>query len=105
MKDYGSHFIFSELNKFDVKVRVIPNGLEKYMAFFLNKNLVFIESMQFSNSSLDKLVKSLSDEDFMYLIEEFSSKNLKLLKQRGAYPYENMNSFIKFKDEKLPARK
>ena len=27
------------------------------MAFFLNKNLVFIDSMQFVNSSLDKLVK------------------------------------------------
>ena len=41
------------------------------MAFFLNKNLVFIDSMQFLNSSLDKLVKNLSDEDFKYLVEEF----------------------------------
>ena len=38
----------------------MPNGLEKYMAFFLNKNLVFIDSMQFMNSSLDKLVKNLN---------------------------------------------
>ena len=34
------------------------------MAFILNKNLVFIDSMQFMNSSLEKLVKSLSDNDF-----------------------------------------
>ena len=40
------------------------NGLEKYMAFFLNKNLVFNDSMQFMNSSLDELVKNLSDEGF-----------------------------------------
>ena len=31
---YDSHLIFSELDKFDVKVSVIPNGLEKYMVFF-----------------------------------------------------------------------
>ena len=31
------------------------------MAFFLNKNLVFIDSMQFMNSSLEKLVKTLTD--------------------------------------------
>ena len=52
------------------------------MEFFLNKNLVFIDSMQFMNSSLDKLVKNLSDKDFKCLIEEFGSKNLKLLKKR-----------------------
>ena len=33
------------------------------------------------NSSLDKLVKNSSDEDFKYLVEEFGSKNLELLKQ------------------------
>ena len=54
--------------------------------FFLNKNLVFIDSMQFISSSLDKLVKNLLDQDFKYLVEEFCSKNLKLLKQKKAYP-------------------
>ena len=61
LRGYDSHLIFCELNKFDVKINVMPNGLEKYMAFFLNKNLVVIGSMQFMNSSLDKLVKNLSD--------------------------------------------
>ena len=75
------------------------------MAFFLNKNLVFIDSMQFMNSGLDKLVKNLSDEDFKYLVEEFSSEDSELLKQKGAYPDEYMNSFERFNEEKLPARK
>ena len=48
---------------------------------FLNKNLAFIDSMQFMNSSLEKLVKNLADDDFKYLTEEFGSKNLELLKQ------------------------
>ena len=83
LRVYDSHLIFNELDKFDVKIKVIPNWLEKYMAFILNKNLVFIDSMQFMNFSLDKLVKNLSDEHFKYLMEEFGSKNLELLKQKG----------------------
>ena len=71
---------------------------------FLNKNLVFIEGMQFMNSSLDKLVKNLSDEDFKYLRGEFGSGNSELLKQKDTYPYEWMNSFERFNEEKLPAR-
>ena len=70
------------------------------MAFFFNKNLVFIDSMQLMNSSLDKLVKNLSDEDFEYLVEEFSSENLELLKRKYDYPYEYMNSFEKFNEKK-----
>ena len=61
-----------EFGKYDVKVSVIPNGLEKYMAFTINKNLVFIDSIQFMNSSLDVLVKNLSHNDFKYLSQEFS---------------------------------
>ena len=75
------------------------------MAFFLGKNLVFIDSMQFMNFSPDKLVKNLSDEDFKYLVKEFGSENLKILKQKGAYPYEYINSFKRFNEEKLCARK
>ena len=47
----------------------------------MNKNFAFIDSMQFMNSSLDKL-KNFSDKDFKFLVEEFSSKNLELLKQK-----------------------
>ena len=61
-----------EFGKYDVKVSVIPNGLEKCMAFTINKNLVFIDSIQFMNSSLDVLVKNLSHNDFKYLSQEFS---------------------------------
>ena len=56
--------------------------------------------MQFMNSSLDKLVKNFSDEDFNYLVEEFCSQILELLKQKGDYPYEYMNSFEKFNEKK-----
>ena len=104
LRGYDGHLIFNELSKFDVKIDVIPNGLEKYMQFFLNKNLIFIDSMQFMNSSLDKLVKNLSNNDFKYLTEEFGSENLEHLKQKGTYPYEYMDSFKRFNEEKLPEK-
>ena len=61
--------------------------MEKYMAFRINKNLVFIDSMQFINSSLDALVKNLSDGGFKYLLQEFIGDFLKSIKQKGVYPY------------------
>ena len=80
-----------EISKSDVKVSVIPNGLEKYMVFTINTNLIFIDNMQFMNSSLD-------------LSEEFSGEFLRLVKQKGVYPYEYVGSFNKFSENKLPNR-
>ena len=36
---YDSHLIFCELHKFDAKINVIPNRLEKCMTIFLRKKL------------------------------------------------------------------
>ena len=49
----------------------------------INKNLIFIDSMQFMNSSLDALVKNLSDDDFKHLLQEFSGELLELVKEKG----------------------
>ena len=100
LKGYDSHLIFSELHKFNLKVDVILNGLEKYMAFFLGRDLVFIDSIQFVNCSLDKLVTNLVDKHFKYLVKEFGTENFKILKQKGAYPYEYMSSFKRFNEDK-----
>ena len=54
------------------------------------------------NSSLDSLVKNLSDNYFKYLSEEFSGEFLELVKQKGVYPYEYMDSYEKFCKDKLP---
>ena len=44
----------------------------------------------------------MSDNDFKYLTEKFGSKYLGLLKQKDAYPYEYMDNFKRFSEEKLP---
>ena len=73
---------YQEIGKFDVKISVIPNGLEEYMAFTINKNLVFIDSMQFMNSCLDVLVKNLTDNDFKYLSQKLSREFFKISKTK-----------------------
>ena len=73
---YDSRLINDELKNCGVKIDVLR--LEKYIA------ILFIDSMQFINSSLETQVKNLSDNDFKYLTEEFGSKNLELLKQKDA---------------------
>ena len=66
LRRYDSHLMMQVIGKFDVEVNVIPNESEKYMPFAINKNLVFIGSMQFMNSSLNALVKNLPDNYFKY---------------------------------------
>ena len=61
--------------------------------------------MQVMNWTLEKLVKHLPDDDFKDLTKEFGPKNLELLEQKGAYPYEYMNSFKRFSKKKLPDKK
>ena len=46
----------------------------------------------------------MSDNDFKYLSEEFTGRLLKLVKEKGVYPYEYMDSFEKFFEDKLPDR-
>ena len=50
------------------------------------------------------MVKNLSDNDFKNFSKKFSGKFLELVKQKGVCPYEYMDSFKKFSENKLPDR-
>ena len=103
LKNYDSQFIMQELGKFNLKINVIPNGLEKYMSFSINNKLSFIDSFQFVSSSLDSLIKNLTKDGFNYLSQEFDNNVLDLVKQKGFYPHQYMIDFEKFK-EQLPSK-
>ena len=60
----------------------MPNGLETYMSFTSNNKLSFIDSFQFQSSSLDSLVKNLSEDNFNYLSQEFDKSKLDLVKKK-----------------------
>ena len=53
-------------------------------------------------SSPDSLVKNLISEDFKFLSEEYSGELLELVKEKGVYSYEYMNSFRRCSEDKLP---
>ena len=92
------HLNMPELGKFNLKVNVIPNGLENYMRISINNKLSFIDSFQFLSSSLDSFVKNLAKDGFKYLSQEFDNNVLDLVKQKRC---EYMSDFEKLK-EQLP---
>ena len=56
LRGYDSHLIMQETEKFKITINVIPNNMEKYMAFMIYRNLIFIDSFQFMNRSLSDLL-------------------------------------------------
>ena len=118
LKGYDSHFIIQKLGelikegeqdsdstKRPISIDVIPCNAEKYMAFYINNKLSFIDSFQFMSSSLEKLAGNLSEEGFIYTKEYFSDeRQFQLMKEKVVYPYNYMDSVCKFNEVELPRR-
>ena len=111
LKGYDSHFIMNELGELikkgeeNIKINVIAQNAEKYMAFYIGKHLSFIDSFAFMSSSLDKLAGNPEDRDFIYTKDYFTGPvQFNLMKRKGVYPYDYMDSFSKFNDTELPQR-
>ena len=90
LKNSNSRLFMQESDKFNLKINVIPNGLEKYMSFTINKKISFIGSFQFQSSSLDSFVKNLCKDDFKYLSQEYDNNVLDLVKQKGFFILMNV---------------
>ena len=108
LRGYDSHFIMQEIGSIgksnNLSINCIPNNMEKYMAFMLGKHLVFLDSFQFMASSLERLAANLPIDTFKYTSQVFQDEKLALMKQKGVYPYDYMDSFQKFGDQQLPPR-
>ena len=70
-----------DLDKLNLKINLIPNGLEKYMSFSINNKFSFTDSFQFLSSLLGSLIIILVKFDFKYLSQEFDKNLLDLVKQ------------------------
>ena len=70
----------------------------------LGKHLVFMDSFQFTASSLEQLADNLPADKIKYTSQVFQDGELALMKKNGVYPYDYMDSFQKFGDQQLPPK-
>ena len=119
---YDSHLFIKKLNTTMGDIDCIPNNQENYISFsksiktgeytdkkgeIKNKyfKIVFKDSLKFMASSLEALVNNLPEGALNNLEKYFTTKQVKLLKQKGFFPYDYMDSIEKLKDTKPPPQK
>ncbi len=106
-RGYDSHLIVHSLPKYpERKVNVIAQSMEKYLIMGWGQHLVFKDSLQFLNVSLERLAANLLKAgrgNFVQLLDEFPiSDNVDLLLRKGVYPYDYMDSWERFAEVELP---
>ena len=118
---YDSHLFIKKLGSSNEKenIKCIPNNEEKYITFtktiitgqYTNKKgevkdksfkIVFKDSLKFMRSSIEALVKNLPKNGFKNISKYFKPEQVELIKQKGFYPYEFMDTEEKFNNTKLP---
>ena len=77
--------------------------MENHLSLTVGR-LKFIDSLQFTSQSLDSLVKALGDDEFRYLRKSCISIHLGLVRRKGVYPYDYMDSFDRFEETALPSQ-
>ena len=120
---YDSHLFIKNLGSSNPKenIECIPNNEEKYITFTKNKivgqytnkkgevkdktfKIVFKDSLKFMRSSIEALVNNLPKNGFKNISKYYTPEQVELIKQKGFYPYEYMDTEEKFNDTKLPPR-
>ena len=116
---YDSHLFIKKLNTTMGTIDCIPNNEENYISFsktiitgeytdkkgvIKNKyfKIIFKDSLKFMASSLEALVNNLPDGALNNLEKYFTTVQVKLLKQKGFFPYDYMDNIKKLKDTKPP---
>ena len=119
---YDAHLFIKNLGVSEGNIDCIPNNEEKYISFtkhvevdrftskgeeketIVKRELRFIDSFKFMNYSLDTLVNNLDEKDFVNTSKFYSKEQMKLLKRKGVYPYEWLDSIDKLNETQLPSK-
>ena len=122
---YDSHLFIKKLGSSNEKENIdcIPNNEEKYISFSKNIKvgeykdkktgevrdktfkIIFKDSFKFLPASLETLVNNLPKDAFKNLERYYTGEKAELIKRKGFYPYEYMNTEERFKETKLPPKK
>ena len=122
---YDSHLFVKKLGSSNEKENMdcIPNNEEKYISFsktikvgeYKDKKtgevkdktfkIIFKDSFKFLPASLETLVNNLPKDAFKNLERYYTGEKAELIKRKGFYPYEYMNTEERFKETKLPPKK
>ena len=114
LSGYDMHLFINEISKhFELdEISCLAESREKYIStsvylkvdipykdgtFRKKINIRFIDTMRFMQSSLANLVDSM---DSFKILGEYLPVDL--MKRKGVYPYEYMNSFERFDEDRLP---
>ena len=108
LEGYDSHLLMQELGRYKkYRVSCIAKNMEKYISFSLG-NVRFLDSLNFMNESLCKLVTNLAasgDDNFHQVKKHFpEERHRSLLLRKGVYPYEWMDSIDKMSETSLPSK-
>ena len=129
LSGYDSHLFIKNIGFTEGNIDCIPNNEEKYISFSkdlevgtypkkaldaegyiyyeqapITYKIRFIDSLKFMAASLDTLANNLPEEDFTNLGKYYTGDKFSLVKRKGVYPYEYMNSLERLKENKLPSK-
>ncbi|CAP20729.2 Protein CBG24022 [Caenorhabditis briggsae] len=117
LKGYDSHLIISDekssdlLKKRGVEIKSISANIEKFISFsyfFHDEDrkryeIRFLDSLGFMPSSLDYLSSNLQNDECVITKKYYDNENIfSLLRRKGVYPYDFMDSFKKYSNTELP---
>ena len=74
--------------------------ISNYREIRVTREIRFVDSYKFMASSLEKLANNLSN--YPILQKHFKGPQLELVKRKGVYPYDYMDSFEKLSETSLP---
>lgn len=117
LSGYDSHLFIKKLGG---KIKCIPTNEEKYISFSkevivdsfekhgkkfdVKRELRFIDSFRFMSSSLDSLMSNLNKNQCANLKKYYSGAQFNLLRRKGVYPYDYIDSIEKLADTALPPK-
>ena len=105
--NYDFHFIIEELMKYEDdynKVQLLSKNSENYISIDYGSNykkIRFLDSYRFMVKGLSDVAKSMVE---FPILDKYFKGDISLLKQKGYYPYEYIDSIDRLNETSLPPK-